>query len=90
MGGTPAQVPDRYRIGDPLAAVPLDAPVLCVHAKADANVPFSQSVEYVAAARRAGAQATLHEVPGDHFTLIDPSSPAWAVVVRALPGLLAR
>ncbi|MGH8861737.1 MAG: alpha/beta hydrolase family protein [Jatrophihabitantaceae bacterium] len=89
MGGTPDQVPQRYRTGDPLAAVPLDAPVLCVHSKADTNVPYSQSVGYVAAATRAGGRATLHEVQGDHFTLIDPGSPAWAVVVAALPGLLA-
>ena len=48
------------------------APVLCVHARADENVPYSQSVEYVAAARRAGADARLETVAGDHFTLIDP------------------
>jgi acetyl esterase/lipase len=89
MGGTPRQVPARYRIGDPLAAVPLTAPVLCVHARADENVPYSQSVEYVAAARRAGADARLETVAGDHFTLIDPSTAAWRVVVEALPGLLA-
>jgi acetyl esterase/lipase len=88
MGGTPAQVPGRYRMGDPLAAVPITAPVLCVHSRADTNVPYSQSVDYVAAAARAGATATLHEVHGDHFTLIDPTSPDWAVVVVALPGLL--
>jgi acetyl esterase/lipase len=90
MGGTPAQVPDRYRIGDPLAAVPVAAPVLCVHSKADQNVPYSQSVAYVDAATKAGATATLHQVQGDHFTLIDPTSPAWAVVVAALPGLFGR
>lgn len=90
MGGSPAKVPDRYRIGDPLAVVPISAPVLCVHSKADQDVPYSQSVGYVDAATKAGATATLHEVSGDHFTLIDPTSSDWAVVVAALPGLLAR
>lgn len=87
MGGGPDAVPDRYAIGDPLARVPLRAPVLCVHSRADSNVPYSQSETYVAAATAAGARARLVETHGDHFTLIDPSSPDWAVVVDALPGL---
>jgi acetyl esterase/lipase len=89
IGGTPAQQPERYAWADPIQQVPLPAPVLCVHSRADANVPFAQSSAYVAAATKAGARATLTEVPGDHFTLIDPTSPAWAVVVAALPALFA-
>jgi acetyl esterase/lipase len=88
LGGTPAQVPQRYAAADPIKQVPLVAPVLCVHSRADQNVPFAQSVSYVAAARAAGAVANLTEVEGDHFTLIDPTSAAWRTVVDALPGLL--
>ena len=88
LGGLPNEVAPRYAIADPIQAVPLDVPVLCVHSKADQNVPYSQSVAYVAAAQAAGAKATLHQVTGDHFTLIDPTSSDWAVVVDALPGLL--
>jgi acetyl esterase/lipase len=90
LGGTPAQVPERYAIADPIAQVPLRAPVLCVHSRTDQAVPFAQSTAYVAAARAAGASAVLAEVHGDHFALIDPTSDAWGTVVRALPGLLAR
>lgn len=90
MGGMPAERPDEYRLANPMAAVPLDAPVLCVHARADDTVPYSQSVAYVDAARRAGAQAWLETVPGDHFTVIDPTAEAWQVVVAALPRLLVR
>jgi acetyl esterase/lipase len=89
MGGMPGELPERYRIGDPLAAVPIPAPVLCVHARSDDVVPFSQSVEYVDAATRAGGHATLREVAGDHFTVIDPTSSAWTVVVDALPDLMS-
>jgi acetyl esterase/lipase len=88
LGGGPAQVPQRYAVADPIKQVPLKAPVLCVHSRADQNVPFAQSVSYVAAARAAGAVATLTEVEGDHFTLIDPTSAAWRTVVDALPRLL--
>ncbi len=89
LGGTPAAVPTRYAFADPIQQLPLRAPVLCVHSRADQNVPYAQSTAYVAAARAAGATATLTEVAGDHFTLIDPTSSAWTAVVRALPGYLA-
>ncbi|MCW2497900.1 alpha/beta hydrolase [Jatrophihabitans sp.] len=89
LGGSPAEVPARYKLADPIEAVPLDATVLCVHARGDMHVPYAQSVSYVTADTRAGGRASLREVPGDHFTLIDPSSEAWSVVVEALPGLLS-
>lgn len=89
LGGSPAAVPERYRLADPIQAVPLNAPVLCVHDRGDQNVPHAQSTAYVAAATKAGGKAALRTVAGNHFTLIDPTSAAWAVVVDALPHLLA-
>jgi dipeptidyl aminopeptidase/acylaminoacyl peptidase len=83
-------VPERYGAADPLAAVPLAAPVLCVHARADDTVPIAQSERYVAAATAAGGAAALHVVPGDHFTVIDPAHQSWALVRDALPSLLAE
>ena len=88
MGGGPDEAPDRYALADPQRRVPLPVPVLCLHSRADANVPFDQSEGYVAAARAAGGAATLRPTSGDHFTLIDPDSADWAIVVDALPGLL--
>jgi acetyl esterase/lipase len=90
LGGRPDEVPERYRLVDPIAQVALGVQVLCVHARADDVVPIAQSEAYVAAAHNAGGQATLAEVPGDHFTLIDPSDDGWTVVRDALPELLAR
>ena len=88
MGGTPAELPEEYARADPMAAIPLDVPVVCVHAPGDTDVPFDQSVAYVSAARDAGATARLVEAAGDHMTLIDPASPDWQLVVDALPSLL--
>ncbi|MDQ2956089.1 MAG: S9 family peptidase [Actinomycetota bacterium] len=88
LGGSPAAVPERYRIASPQAHLPLAVPVRCIHATADTNVPYSQSVNYVRAAKRAGGDADLVQVPGDHFTLIDTSAPAWQAVLRLLPVLL--
>jgi acetyl esterase/lipase len=89
MGGGPEDLPAEYRLADPLAAVPAPATVLCLHSRADDRVPFSFSERYVAAATAAGGHATLIETHGDHFTLIDPASPDWAVAISALPGLLS-
>lgn len=89
VGGSPDAVPDRYRVADPIEQVPLTAPVFCLHSRADGNVPFAQSSAYVAAAQKAGGAAKLHETMGDHFTLIDPSTAAWAAARDALPSLLA-
>jgi len=86
LGGGPAEVPERYAAADPIRHVPPPVPVLCVHARADDTVPIAQSEAYVAAA---GAQARLVEVPGDHFTVIDPTHESWALVREALPDLLA-
>lgn len=88
IGGSPTKVPERYDVADPTRLLPLGVPVHCVHGRDDGNVPFCQSQDYVAAATDAGDPAVLHEVPGDHFTLIDPSSAAWKTVVGLLPTLL--
>ncbi|MGI8417050.1 MAG: alpha/beta hydrolase family protein [Nakamurella sp.] len=87
LGGTVEQHPDRYEIADPIKHLPLGVPLHCVQSKDDGNVPYSQSTAYVAAATKAGDTAELHTVAGDHFTLIDPTSAAWAVVVDLLPKL---
>ena len=89
MGGGPGELPAAYRLADPIAAVPVPAPVVCLHSRADADVPYSYSERYVAAATAAGGRASLVELSGDHFTLIDPESADWAAALGALSALLA-
>jgi acetyl esterase/lipase len=88
MGGGPDELPERYRLADPVAAVPIPASVVCLHSRADADVPYSYSERYVAAATAAGGQASLIELPGDHYTLIDPASADWAAAISTLRALL--
>jgi acetyl esterase/lipase len=83
--GHPAGQPDSEV--DPRQQVPLDVPVWCVHATDDDIVPISQSVDYVAAASAAGAQAELVEVEGDHFVVIDPETDAWTRTLEVLDGI---
>ena len=72
---------------DPRQQVPLGQPVWCVHGEADPVVPLGQSESYVGAATAAGAQAELVVVDGDHFVVIDTTSPAWTEVLRILDGI---
>lgn len=72
---------------DPQQQLPLDVPLWCVHGASDDIVPIGQSRGYVAAAAAAGARAELVEVDGDHFTVIDPSSDAWARTLAVLDTL---
>ncbi|WP_343909525.1 alpha/beta hydrolase family protein [Nocardioides aquiterrae] len=69
---------------DPIRMLPLDVHVWCVHGRADDVVPIGQSRAYVEAA---GAGATLVEVAGDHFTVVDPDSGAWARTLEILDRL---
>jgi acetyl esterase/lipase len=90
-GAVAAFVGDRpgpaYDEVDPTRQLPLDVPLWCVHGTDDDVVPLSQSVDYVAAASHAGASAELVEIDGDHFTVIDTSSDAWARTISILDGI---
>ena len=72
---------------DPVQQVPLGVPVRCVHGTGDDVVPLDQSQGYVEAATAAGADASLTEVEGDHFVVIDPDSDAWTRTLELLDGL---
>ncbi|MBM6403984.1 alpha/beta hydrolase [Phycicoccus sp. CSK15P-2] len=87
VGGSPEEVPDSYALADPTAQVPLEVPVWCVHGTDDGTVPLAQSRTYVDAARAAGGDATLVEVPGDHLDQIDTGTDAWAGTREVLDGI---
>ena len=58
-----------------------------MHGRDDTIVPPTQSRRYVDTALAAGAQAALVEVEGDHFTVVDPASPAWTRTLEILDAL---
>jgi acetyl esterase/lipase len=80
LGGSPDTVPDRYAYADPAHLPRPSVPVMLLHGTADDRVPIEVSRSY---AVRTGAP--LWELPDtDHFALIDPLSPAWPIVLRAV------
>lgn len=84
LGHAPTEADARF---DPAQQLPLAVPVWCVHGAADANVPISQSVDYVEQATAAGGVAELVEVEGDHFVVIDPASDAWTAQLEILDSI---
>ncbi|MFJ6077370.1 alpha/beta hydrolase [Pseudarthrobacter sp. NPDC092419] len=88
LGGPSSAVPERYRSADPMAALPLDVPVVAVHAEDDADVPLALSATYVAAGAAGGVPARLVIVPGDHFALIDPTAEAYRTCRELVRELL--
>lgn len=85
MGCTPGDA--AYDLTDPMRQLPPGVPVWCVHARDDDVVPISLAEGYVAQARATGGVAELVEVPGGHFGVIDPGSPAWARIEEILVTL---
>ena len=75
LGGTPAQVPERYAAASPVRLAPLGVPTLLVHGVNDATVTVEHSRRYAAVA---GDEVTLVELEDAiHRSFVDPRTPAW-------------
>ena len=87
LGGTPTEQAARYQSASPYAMLPLQVPQLVIHGTADDDVPIEIARRYTQAARAAGDEVELLELPDTgHMDYLDPASPAHA----ALCGWLAR
>jgi acetyl esterase/lipase len=75
----------------PRARLPIRVPQVLVHAADDDVVPLTQTTAYAAAARAAGDDVTVVELPaGGHFDLIDPTTTTWAEVTSTLQARVFR
>jgi acetyl esterase/lipase len=89
LGGSPEEMPDRYRAASPMEMVPMGVRQRVIHGDRDDVVPIEINRAYVAAARESGDDATLIEPAGaGHFELIDPRTEAWGRVRDTIEKLL--
>ena len=90
MGGEPADLPAEYGEADPAALTPA-VPLLLLHGADDRIVPPEVSRSYEDSVARSGrqhAEVRLTVIPAcEHFGLIDPEHPAFAVVLEAVRTL---
>lgn len=88
MGGTPAEVPERYRVASPAALQPLKTRQVLVHGTKDDIVPVKVSEDFHARGRALKDPVTFVKLQGTgHFELIDPRSKEWPRVVEAVRSL---
>ncbi|HLN78366.1 MAG TPA: alpha/beta hydrolase [Nocardioidaceae bacterium] len=82
LGGEPEEVPERYDEADPMTRLRArpSCEIRIVHGDADEVVPLGISRGLV----EAHPFVDLRVVAGDHFAVIDPTSPAWPEVLDAL------
>ncbi len=89
LGGSPADVTERYRLTSPIERLPLGLPQYLVHGNDDPIVPFEISESYTLRAQEEGDDARLVRIEGaGHFELIDPRSDAWPSVADAVLNIL--
>ncbi|WP_324192167.1 alpha/beta hydrolase [Nocardia brasiliensis] len=85
LGGSPSEVPERYRYASPIAHLPTGIRITALHGDADTVVAPEQSRRYVNAARRAGNSADLRLLPGTgHGEFADATSSAWALAQQVI------
>jgi acetyl esterase/lipase len=89
LGGTPAEVPDRYAVTDPVRLVPASCPVWVVHADDDDLVPARQGLSYVEAARAAQGEVQRVVVRADHVSVASPDAPSYPTVRHLVTEALA-
>lgn len=88
MGGSPGDMAGRYLSSSPAELLPLGVPQILVHGERDDIVPFDLSYAYAGRAKAGGDDARLVRVPGGHFEIIDPKSPAGKKAVAAAVSLV--
>ena len=86
LGGSPTEVPGRYRVASPLARIPGPCPRLLLHGADDDIVPVAFSETYQTAADAAGDHTVFSRIlpRAGHFDLIDPANSAWPTVEAAI------
>jgi acetyl esterase/lipase len=88
LGGSPATVPDRYKLANPIRRLPIGIPILLVHSADDETVPVKRSRDFARAAGEAGDHVDLVQPPGaGHREVVDPRRPAWGATADWLAEL---
>ncbi len=89
MGGTPQDLPGRYRNGDPGELLPFAAPQVLIQGTEDDQIPPQLPARWVTRSNRIGSHASAKIIPGaDHFDVVDPERRAFDAVLSSVKSLL--
>ena len=89
MGGTPADVPERYAQGSPLELLPFGIPQILIQGVKDPIVPVEFARDYCEAAQKSGDKVELVLLQeAGHFEVVMPTTFAWPEVRKAIESLI--
>ena len=89
LGGTPADVPERYAQASAIKLLPLGITQVLIWGTHEDFVPRPLVEAYAHAAARAGDSVRLLVIPGvGHFETASPRAPTWPEVESAIRALL--
>jgi acetyl esterase/lipase len=89
LGGSPDNVPERYKFASPIEQLPLGIPQRLFHGTSDSSVPYEVSERYVHTAHLLGDDAELITLVNvGHFELIDPRTKEFELVRQSALHLL--
>lgn len=90
LGGTPAEVADRYALASPAEMLPLGVPYVIVNGAEDPIVPPAHVTAFADRARKAGDRVRLEIVPASgHFEPVAPGRAAFAVTLAAIVEMIS-
>ncbi|HEY9314573.1 alpha/beta hydrolase family protein [Williamsia sp.] len=85
LGGTPAEVPDRYASVDPIQNIDPKTPVIAMHGADDNVVAPANSQRYVAAVKQDGGKAAVELLPGqNHSSIVSSDSGSYEHVLQVI------
>jgi acetyl esterase/lipase len=91
IGGSAADVPERYAAISPIQLLPIGVPLLVIQGSADSTVPAFFSEEFAASARAAGDDVSLVIADGaEHSDVRDVASSHWPTLRASLLEFLNR
>ncbi len=91
LGGTPAQVPERWRDASPSSWLPLGVPQVMLAGEADRIMPRANLDAWAAKARAAGDRVEVVVVPkAAHHEVMSPRAVTWTAVKDAVLQLTRR
>lgn len=89
MGGSPEQLPDRYRWGDPMQLAPDGVKQVLIIGKHD-EAWGPTGLRYFRTAKARGDDIQVIEATeSGHFEMIDPDTTSWPLVLKAARELLS-
>jgi acetyl esterase/lipase len=89
MGGSPLELQERYRAGNPGELLPLGVPQILIQGSEDDQIPPELPGRWAEMARRQGDLVEVMTIASaNHFDVVDPESNAWATVQAAILRML--